>query len=104
MSYNYLIILALIQGLTEFLPVSSSAHLAVLPRLTGQPDQGLLIDVAVHIGTLAAVMLTFATEVKHITHGAVDIARGRRKRKTQRWLLRCLSLLSPLLSRGLFCK
>ncbi len=78
MSYNYLIILALIQGLTEFLPVSSSAHLAVLPRLTGQPDQGLLIDVAVHIGTLAAVMLTFATEVKHITHGAVDIARGRR--------------------------
>ncbi len=79
MSYNYLIILALIQGLTEFLPVSSSAHLAVLPRLTGQPDQGLLIDVAVHIGTLAAVMITFATEVKHITHGAVDIARGRRK-------------------------
>ncbi len=78
MSYNYLIILALIQGLTEFLPVSSSAHLAVLPRLTGQPDQGLLIDVAVHIGTLAAVMITFATEVKHITHGAVDIARGRR--------------------------
>ncbi len=79
MSYNYLIILALIQGLTEFLPVSSSAHLAVLPRLTGQPDQGLLIDVAVHIGTLAAVMLTFATEVKQITHGAFDIARGRRK-------------------------
>ncbi len=79
MSYNYLIILALIQGLTEFLPVSSSAHLAVLPRLTGQPDQGLLIDVAVHIGTLAAVMITFATEVKHITHGAFDIARGRRK-------------------------
>ena len=51
--------LGLIQGLTEFLPVSSSAHLILLPRLLGWPDQGLAFDVAVHVGTLAAVMLHF---------------------------------------------
>ena len=55
----YLILLALIQGVTEFLPISSSAHLVLLPRLTGQADQGLLMDVAVHLGTLFAVILYF---------------------------------------------
>jgi len=50
------IVLALVQGLTEFLPVSSSAHLILLPRLLGWTDQGLAFDVAVHIGTLTAVI------------------------------------------------
>lgn len=49
------VILGAIQGLTEFLPVSSSAHLAVMPFLTGWRDQGLEFDIAVHFGTLAAV-------------------------------------------------
>ena len=51
--------LAAVQGITEFLPVSSSAHLILVPKLTGWPDQGLLIDVAVHVGTLLAVILYF---------------------------------------------
>lgn len=51
--------LAVVQGLTEFLPISSSAHLILLPRLFGWPDQGLAFDVAVHVGTLAAVLLYF---------------------------------------------
>ena len=55
--------LGLIQGLTEFLPISSSAHLIVLPRLLGWPDQGLAFDVAVHVGTLLAVMLHFRTQL-----------------------------------------
>lgn len=54
---GYLAILAIIQGITEFLPVSSSAHLAMFPELTGQADQGLLIDIAVHFGSLGAVIL-----------------------------------------------
>ena len=49
------IILALVQGLTEFLPISSSAHLILVPRFAGWPDQGLAFDVAVHLGTLIAV-------------------------------------------------
>lgn len=53
------IILGVIQGLTEFLPVSSSAHLAVMPFLTGWQDQGLQFDIAVHFGTLMAVVAFF---------------------------------------------
>lgn len=57
------IVLALVQGLTEFLPVSSSAHLILLPRLLGWTDQGLAFDVAVHIGTLTAVLAYFRHDV-----------------------------------------
>ena len=53
------LILALVQALTEFLPVSSSAHLILTPWLLGWPDHGLLFDIALHLGTLAAVMLYF---------------------------------------------
>ena len=49
--------LAMVQGLTEFLPVSSSAHLVLLPILADWPDQGLAFDVAVHVGTLGAVVV-----------------------------------------------
>ncbi len=52
-------ILAVVQGATEFLPVSSSAHLALAPWLLGWPDQGLEFDIALHFGTLAAVLIYF---------------------------------------------
>ncbi|MDA1236409.1 MAG: undecaprenyl-diphosphate phosphatase [Acidobacteria bacterium] len=54
------LILALVQALTEFLPVSSSAHLILTPWLLGWPDHGLLFDIALHLGTLVAVLLYFA--------------------------------------------
>src|SRR5260370_42608631 len=53
------IILAFIQGVTEFLPVSSSAHLALAPWLLGWKDPGLTFDIALHVGTLAAVLAFF---------------------------------------------
>ena len=58
-----IIVLALVQGLTEFLPISSSAHLILVPVLTDWPDQGLAFDVAVHAGTLTAVVLYFRREL-----------------------------------------
>ncbi len=57
------IYLALLQGLTEFLPISSSAHLILLPRLFGWEDQGLAFDVAVHVGTLFAVVAYFRHDI-----------------------------------------
>ena len=51
--------LAVVQGITEFLPISSSAHLALAPWLLGWEDQGLTFDIALHFGTLAAVLIYF---------------------------------------------
>lgn len=58
-----IVILALVQGLTEFLPISSSAHLILFPGLSGWADQGLAFDVAVHVGTLGAVVWYFRREL-----------------------------------------
>ncbi len=58
-----IITLAVLQGLTEFLPISSSAHLILLPQLTNWPDQGLAFDVAVHVGSLIAVLIYFGPEL-----------------------------------------
>lgn len=77
MSLFHLILVAVIQGITEFLPVSSSGHLILLPGLTVANDHGLAIDVAVHIGTLGAVVLYFWTDVKQALMGLPDALRGR---------------------------
>ncbi len=63
------IILALLQGITEFLPISSSAHLILPKELLGWPDQGLAFDVAVHVGTLCAVVLYFKKDIFEIMSG-----------------------------------
>ena len=65
--------LALVQGATEFLPISSSGHLVLIPRLLGWPDQGLAFDVAVHVGTLLAVVIYLGRDIGSITRG---ICRG----------------------------
>ena len=57
------IVLALVQGLTEILPISSSGHLILVPWLFGWPDQGLAFDVAMHMGTLVALLWYFRAEV-----------------------------------------
>ena len=59
MSFTQIILLAAVQGISEFLPISSSAHLILVPTFTDFPDQGLVLDVAVHIGTLGAVLVYF---------------------------------------------
>lgn len=71
------VILALIQGVTEFLPISSSAHLILVPVLTGWPDQGLAFDVAVHLGTLLAVVVYFRRELVRMTVAGLGSLAGR---------------------------
>ena len=60
------IALAVLQGLTEFLPISSSAHLILLPIIVGWQDQGLAFDVAVHVGTLTAVVVYYRKDIAKI--------------------------------------
>jgi len=66
LDFLHFILLGLIQGLTEFLPVSSSAHLILLPLITDWQDQGLVLDVAAHFGTLIAVVIYFHRDLKGI--------------------------------------
>ena len=63
MELSHIIVLALVQGISEFLPVSSSAHLVLVPKLLGWADQGLAFDVAVHVGTLVAILIYFKDRI-----------------------------------------
>lgn len=70
-------ILALVQGITEFLPISSSGHLVLTSQVFGWADQGLLIDVAVHVGTLGAVMVYLWRDIASIIMGIWYFMRSR---------------------------
>ncbi len=77
MSPEQIIVLAIIQGITEFLPISSSGHLILIPAFTGWPDQGLATDVMVHVGSLVAVLAYFWRDVIGLARGTLNLARGR---------------------------
>ena len=77
MGMTQLIVLAVVQGLTEFLPISSSGHLVLVPGLFGWPDQGLVFDVAVHFGSLLAVCIYFRHDIAALMGGAIDLLAGK---------------------------
>jgi undecaprenyl-diphosphatase len=103
-SLFHLLLVAVLQGLTEFLPVSSSGHLILLPNLTGLQDQGLTIDVAVHVGTLGAVILYFWTDVKRAIRGIPGLFRWQIDNQDT-WLALCLAIATvPVVVAGLIFK
>lgn len=69
MTYFQSAVLGIVQGLTEFLPVSSSGHLILVPRLLGWPDQGLAFDAAIHLGTLVALLVYFWPDLARMLRG-----------------------------------
>ncbi len=73
----HIVILALVQGVTEFLPISSSAHLVLAPWFLGWQDQGLIVDVAVHVGTLGAVMAYLWRDVIDMLNGLWGLVQGK---------------------------
>jgi undecaprenyl-diphosphatase len=79
MSWWQAAILAIIQGLAEFLPISSSGHLVLVPKLLGWEDQGLAFDVAVHVGTLVAVLTYFRADLVPLVRGFFRYTRGHRR-------------------------
>ena len=99
-----IIALALIQGITEFLPVSSSGHLVLWPLLTGRPDQGVTMDVAVHMGTLAAVCLYFRRDAGELMIGLADVLRGRVRSDAARLFLLIALATLPAVVVGLVLK
>jgi undecaprenyl-diphosphatase len=75
-SWLQTIVLAIVQGLTEFLPISSSGHLVLVPAIFGWTDQGLIFDVAVHLGSLAAVCVYFRKDLAGLVAGGVRLLAG----------------------------
>jgi undecaprenyl-diphosphatase len=72
----HIVIIALIQGVTEFLPISSQAHLQLVSSFSGWVDQGLKMDVAVHVGTLGAVIVYFWRDLWTMTIAVAQLAKG----------------------------
>jgi len=100
----HLLLVAIVQGITEFLPVSSSGHLILLPALTGLDDQGLAVDVAAHAGTLGAVVLFFWSDVRIALGGIPSLLRGRVDSQGA-WLALCLAVATvPVILVGLVLK
>jgi Uncharacterized bacitracin resistance protein len=77
MTIEQIIVLAVVQGITEFLPISSSGHLILIPFLTGWPDQGQFTDVMSHLGTLLAVLIYFWRDVWHLILGTLTLSAAR---------------------------
>ena len=84
-------VLAFIQGLTEFLPISSSAHLILPSQLLGWPDQGLAFDVAVHLGSLLAVLFYFRHDLWQLFLGSIAGLRDRRVNE-ELYMVICLAI------------
>lgn len=102
MTTEQILLLAIIQGITEFLPISSSAHLALVPLLTEWSDQGLVFDVALHLGTLLAVMLYFKKQTGMLVSGSVNAFKGKwGKEDTQLFGLLVMATI-PVAVAGLF--
>lgn len=104
MTLFHILLVAAIQGLTEFLPVSSSGHLILLPSLTSLEDQGLAIDVATHVGTLFAVILYFWRDVKTALAGVPQLLRGRTDTPGARLALLLIVATIPVIVAGLILK
>ncbi|OUS38353.1 undecaprenyl-diphosphatase [Oleispira antarctica] len=98
-----IIVLSLLQGFTEFLPISSSAHLILPSQVLGWADQGLAFDVATHIGTLAAVILYFRRDIVSITQGWVTTGFSKQMDTNARlaWAIVIATIPAGLV--GLFC-
>ncbi len=77
MTLFQLILLAVIQGITEWLPISSSGHLIWVPDVLGMPDQGPLVDAMAHLGTAGALVAYFHRDVVRLVRGGFDVVLGR---------------------------
>ena len=104
MDWLHIITLALIQGITEFLPISSSAHLILVAEFGGWGDQGLPFDVAVHLGTLGAVCLYFRRDLGGYLSSGLGFAAGRGVDAQFEELLKVSLATIPVVIGGLLLK
>ncbi len=101
MTFIHILIIALVQGITEFLPISSSGHLILIPFFMGKQDHGLMMDVAAHAGSLLAVMIYFRQEVWQLILGFLDTLRHRQTRNQFLFMIVVMATIPGLVIGGL---
>ncbi|WP_417726879.1 undecaprenyl-diphosphate phosphatase [Roseovarius sp.] len=104
MALFHILLVAIVQGITEFLPISSSGHLILLPNLLHIQDQGQVIDVAVHVGTLFAVILYFWSDLSSAILGLPRLLTGRADTPGARLALLLIISAVPVMAAGLLLK
>jgi undecaprenyl-diphosphatase len=103
MPIEQILVLAIIQGITEFLPISSSGHLILVPIFTGWADQGLLTDVMVHMGSLLAILVYFRRDVLKLVGGGIELLKGRMTPEGRLALYIAIATI-PAIAFGLFLR
>ena len=101
MSLLQIVVLTIVQGITEFLQISSSGHLLLVPVVTGWPDQGLDLDAAVHVGTLLAVLVYFWRDVSAMATSPFSRSSPERKLARRLFLFLVLGTIPALIAGGL---
>ena len=104
MDFLQTVILAIVQGITEFLPISSSGHLVLVPLLTNWPDQGVVFDIALHVGTLFAVMGYFWKDSLKLAVGSGLLLAGQYKHKKAQLVLKLAVATVPIILFALLLK
>ncbi|MCP5405143.1 MAG: undecaprenyl-diphosphate phosphatase [Pseudomonadaceae bacterium] len=104
MDFLHLVVLAVVQGITEFLPISSSGHLVLVPHLLGWEDQGLIFDISLHFGTLGAVLVYFRRDVAAMFGGLVSLLTGRYRDSGARLVVNLVTATIPVGLAGLAVK
>ena len=100
----HIFLVSILQGLTEFLPISSSAHLIILPTIMAVKDQGILIDISVHLGSLLALLVFFRKDSLNLVKGAYFLGKFNLKDKKAQLVLQLILATIPVLIVGLFFK
>ncbi|MFT7651852.1 MAG: undecaprenyl-diphosphatase [Limisphaerales bacterium] len=104
MDWLQIVVLSLVQGITEFLPISSSAHLLLPSLLTDWPDQGLAFDVGVHFGSLMAVVVYFRLELTRMGQATFSYPVSRNYTSEVDWVCKLALATLPVVIFGLFLK
>ena len=97
------IVLALVQSATEFLPVSSSGHLILIPHFFNWPDQGMAADIALHVGTLFSVLIYFRRDVAALFQGGADVLKKRFRTSQAAFVLKLAVACLPVFVIGGLC-
>ena len=100
----HIFLISILQGLTEFLPISSSAHLIILPTVLAVKDQGIILDISVHLGSLCALLIFFREDTVSLIRGSINLVKLDLRSKETKLVMKLITASIPVLLMGIFFK